>query len=212
MLASHANHTLSLTPAAAVEEAMTHSAALRRIRAQTEAAEARVREAARANLPTISLNAFHLEAYETQTDFFGNEDGDWVDDSRVGFSLSQDLFTGGRARAQRNSARARLQSARADTEFERLVITDAVLRSLAQTKAQQQAGLALLRASREARLQLDGTLREYELGTKTLTDLVLATEDYYTATVQETNARFAFYSSLVRLYAAMSLLTDFVND
>lgn len=204
---------LSQTADEAVDDALSRAVALRRARAQVIAARAGVTEANRANMPVLSLTAYALTEYQENVQVFDETgalvtDDIYEGDSRIGLSLTQDLYAGGRNRARRLDARARLKGARADSDLERIVVKDAVKRALAQAKAQQAAGKALLEASEQARIRLDTTRRAYDRGTKTLTDLVLATEDYFAAASQETNARFDYYASLVRLSGTMGTLTS----
>ncbi|MEM9234856.1 MAG: hypothetical protein AAGA69_11560, partial [Pseudomonadota bacterium] len=56
--------------------------------------------------------------------------------------------------------------------------------------------------------QFESTQREYARGTKTLTDLVLASDAYFSAASQDITARYGFYSSLIQLYSGMGLLTE----
>ena len=220
-LGANAPATLALTPEGVFARAKERSFSLREARANLNAASAGVREANRANLPTISANAFALTNYGEARVFdaegnpvFDPEAGGFVTedtfsgDQRVGLSLRQDLYAGGRNRARRADARARLKAARSDIGLQELILEDRVRRAFAQARAAQTSGLALLEASREGRTRLDATTREYQRGTKTLTDLVFATQDYYQAASRETAARYDFYTALVRLYAAMGTLMD----
>lgn len=198
---------LQLAPQIAVDEALGRSPALRRLRAESVAAEAGVREARRGHMPSISLTAFQLWASENTFDPLTGEAGtDTVEDSRVGLNLQQQLFTGGRLKAGRDDAIARLQGARADARLEELSLEDQVRRRLAEARALREANAALAEARDQARIQLDSTLKEYDRRTKTLTDLVLATEDYYTAANQELATRYDFYGALAGLQAAMGLI------
>ncbi|MBB4658684.1 TolC family protein [Parvularcula dongshanensis] len=201
MLDRQAEETLALSPVAATDRAMDRSFALRQARSTVRAATARLDEARRAHLPTISANAFAL--YQDDPGF-----GQDQQEARIGFALRQDLYTGGRNRARSLDARARLRGAKADEDLQRLIVEDAVRRALSEAQVTLNVGETLLEASVDARTQLRATEIEYERGTKTLTDLVLANETYYGAVRQETNARFAYYSALVRLYAAMGILVD----
>ena len=216
-LGSGAARVLALTPEGVFERAKERSFALREARSNVAAARSGLKEANRANLPRISANAFALTNYgEITTREFDPDLGGFVSetnevfsgDQRVGLSLRQDLYAGGRNQARRADARARLTAARSDVGLQELILEDRVRRAFAQARAAQTSGLALLEASREGRTRLDATITEYRRGTKTLTDLVLATQDYYQATSRETAARYDFYTALVRLYAAMGTLMD----
>ena len=215
VIGRYADRFLLLPPEQAVDEALATARGMRRARAQVKAAQATVKEASRANMPTLSLNGFALREYEESRITGQNElppltrlPSRFEHEERIALTLSQELFTGGRNKARRADARARLRGAQADLDLERLIVTDLVKRSLIQAKAQKAAQESLLEASQQAQIRLTNTTREYDLGTKTLTDLVLATEDYFTASALEVNARFEYYSSVIRLYGTMGMLLD----
>lgn len=199
---------MALSPESAVDEARANSATIQQVRAQVTAARASYGEAQRANMPVVNLTAFAQAFEENTSDIFGNTDTDYDQDSRVGISVSQNLYAGGRIRAQKLDALARLRQARADEDLQLLALDDQIRRALAQARARKEAGIVLLEASDQARIQFDFTKREYDRGTKTLTDLVLASDTYFSAASREIDARYGFYSSLISLYSAMGLLSE----
>ena len=205
LLGREADAVLALTVQAATDRASDRSYSLKAARAGVRAAAAGMDEARRANLPRVGVNAFTVYSDRQENFFTPSEFGA---DSQVSFTLRQDLYAGGRNAARRADARARLRGARADVDLERFVIEDRVGRALARARAARASSGALAEASQEGRTRLDATQREYELGTKTLTDLVIANEAYFNAARQEANARYAYYSALVSLYAALGILTD----
>lgn len=202
-----APRVLGLAPEAALDEALANSAVMRQAKSEVASARASLGAAKRSNLPTLSVDGYSLtywEAVNTTT-------GDYTDqsnDHRIGLTLSQDIYTGGRNRARKLSAQAELSNARAQERLQRMSLDDAIRAALAQARARREAGIDLLEARDQARIQLDYTKREYDRGTKTLTDLVLANEDYFLAASQEVDARYSFYASLLELYSAMGLLGE----
>ena len=207
-VAPEAPRVLALAPEAAVDEAMANSARVRRARSDVASARARVAEISKANLPTISLDAYSLTSWESSADADGIESTDQIHDSRIGLNLTQQIYTGGQNTARKMEAHARLRTARADERLQRISVNDQIQANLAQAKARRQAGVDLLEALDQASIQFEYTKREYERGTKTLTDLVLASDSYFTAAQQEVDARYGFYNALLNLYAAMGLLTE----
>lgn len=208
-VAPEAPRILGMSPAVAVEEALNNSPRLRQARAQSAAARARAGEAARVNLPTLSLTAFYQHFQVVETGVAGDVTSRTEDEEgRVGLSLNQDLWTGGRNKARKAEAVARLRAARADEDLQRLAIDDQIRGALARAKSRKEAGEELLEAREQARIQFESTQKEYLRGTKTLTDLVLSSEAYFTAATQEIEARYGFYSSLIQLYSAMGLLSE----
>lgn len=207
-VAPQAPRVLGMAPEAALDEAMANSARLRRARSDVAAASARVSESSRANLPVVTLNGFAQSFSEQISIAPGVTDTDYDQDSRLGINITQDLYAGGRNKARKMNAMAELRRARADAELQRISVDDQIRASLATAKARREAGIDLLEARDQAKVQLDFTKREYDRGTKTLTDLVLATETFYLAATQEVEARYGFYISLLQLYSAMGLLSE----
>lgn len=207
-LGPEAPRVLGLAPEVAVEEALDNSPILRRARAQVASARANAGEASRAGLPTVSLTAFAQAFKEETTDAVGNATTDYDQDSRVGLNVRQELYTGGLNRARRLDAAARVRSARADEDLQRLAMDDRIRGALARALARRDASEELAEASAQAKIQFESTQREYARGTKTLTDLVLASDAYFSAASQDVSARYGFYSSLIQLYSGMGILTE----
>ncbi|RFB05946.1 TolC family protein [Parvularcula marina] len=208
-VAPEAPRILALSPEQAVEEAMSNSPRLRRARSQSAAARARANEASRSNLPTLNLTAFYQHFQEVETDIAGDVISRTEDeDARVGLSLNQELWNGGRTKARKAQAVAQLRSARAEEDLQRLAIDDQIRGAMARASSRKTAGEEFYEARAHARVQFESTQKEYLRGTKTLTDLVLASDEYFTTASQEIDARYGFYSSLIQLYSAMGLLSE----
>jgi outer membrane protein len=194
-----------LTPAQALVMAEDHAFAINRARAQVRAAEARLRGARRAALPTLSLNAFVLAEYD---DSDLPIDDRWEQDDRVGLSLRGPLFTGGRLRAGRAEQRARLRGAEATLAEQRRELESAVRTAV--LGVQRQAAIQARRraAAEAANDRLDATSTELGRGTKTITEFVLANEDYFAAAVDEVAAAWARDQQLVSLAALTGMLLE----
>ncbi|ADM10264.1 putative outer membrane protein [Parvularcula bermudensis HTCC2503] len=197
---------LDLSADEAVSLATSRSPNLQSAETAIEAARAEVKAAKRAALPTLSLNGFAVHFSDVEVDFFGETTDTAEEDVRLGFSLTQDLYTGGRLKAQQQSAIARLKQAQSEARLERWSLEDAVRSSLGRATAQRRAVRELQRAEEEVRRQLALTEREYNLGTKTLTDLVRVTEIYAEIAAFKVNAVYDYYTVLFDLYAAMGVL------
>lgn len=182
---------------------------MRQARANVYAAEARLREANRAGRPTVSVNAFVLGNYNDSELPFDNR---WEQEDRVGFSLRQELYAGGRLKADRAERRGQLRSARADLEGERQQLEYEVRRAILGAQRQGVVTRQRMLARTAAEDRLEATRMELERGTKTITDFVLANEDYYAAAIEEVAASYARDEELVRLAAATGLLLDIDLD
>ena len=114
-LTRNAPAVLGMAPVVAVDEALIRSARIARVQAQLKAARATAEEAERAGLPTIALNGFVLWERGNFPDETGLTFEERIErESRIGVSLSQELFTGGRNRARALEGNSRVRGARAE--------------------------------------------------------------------------------------------------
>ncbi|MEM9422153.1 MAG: TolC family protein, partial [Pseudomonadota bacterium] len=183
----------------AIDMALHHSSQIKQSLAEVNSAESSVKEASKAGLPTLNLTGFTTYEYDNFTD-------DFVREERLGVSLTQDLFTGGRNHANSLSAKSRLKDAKANAELDRMSIAEGINRFHTEANYLQKANRELNESRSQAKVRLKNTKLEYQLGTKTLTDLVLAQEDYYRAAQQETITRYSSYESIIRLRQAAGIM------
>jgi outer membrane protein TolC len=195
----------TLEPAEALVLAEDNAFFLERARAQVRAAQARYRGARRAGLPRISLNAFVLGEFD-EGEFF--DGAGFEQDDRIGFAMTQDLFASGRLRAGRLESRARLRGATADYEIRRQQLELAVRRAVLGVQRQGAVEAKRRAATDAARERLDTTVLELDRGTKTITDFVLANEDFYRAALDEVSASWARDQELVRLASLTGVLLE----
>lgn len=198
-------HLGDLKPAEALLLAEQSALNLRQAEAQVRSAEAEVRRANRAGRPTLNLNAFVLGNYDDSE--LPVEDR-WDQEERVGFSIRQELFSGGRLRADRAESRGRLRGAMANMESVEQQLEVDVRRAVLGVQRQGAIQSRREAAAFAARDRLDATTLELERGTKTITDFVLANEDYYAAAIEEATAAYIRDQELVRLAAVTGLLLD----
>ncbi|MEM6913476.1 MAG: TolC family protein [Pseudomonadota bacterium] len=195
----------TMSRAEAMTRADLQSFNLLSARAARRAEQADLRQANRSGLPTVSLNAFALGEYDDSD--LPVEDR-WEREDRVGFSVRQDLFTGGQLRARQAEGRARVRAADAKVEEERRRIDFEVTRGIG--ALHQHAAIVRQReiASLAAAERLDLTIIELERGTKTISDYVLANEDYYNAAIEGVNASSERERTLINMAATTGLLPD----
>nr|WP_305889051.1 TolC family protein [Parvularcula maris] len=195
----------TLEPAEAYVLAEDNAFFLAQAKSQVRAAEARYRGARRAGLPTISLNAFVIGVFDDGDFVMGDR---WSRDDRVGFSFRQDFYTGGRLRADRLESRARLRGASAEFEAQRQQLELAVRTAVLGVQRQGAVQSRRAAATDAARDRLDTTVLELERGTKTITDFVLANEDYYRTALDEVATLWARDQALVRLASLTGVLLN----
>lgn len=194
-----------LNPTEALILAENSAYAMLRARARVRSAEARLRGANRAGLPTLSLTAFVLGEYN---DSDLPIDDRWSQEDRIGFSVRQDIFTGGRLKAERAESRARLRGASGDLAIEKQRLEMEVRRSVLGVQRQGAVAARRQAASFAAFDRLEATALELERGTKTITDFVLANDDYYRTAIDEVAASWARDQELVHLASLTGLLLE----
>jgi outer membrane protein len=195
----------TLEPSEAYMLAEDNAFFLAQAKSQVRAAEARYRGARRAGLPTISLNAFVIGVYDDGDLAVGDR---WSRDDRVGFAFRQDFYTGGRLRADRLESRARLRSASAEFEAQRRQLELAVRTAVLGVQRQGAVQTRRAAATDAAKERLDTTILELDRGTKTITDFVLANEDYYRTALDEVGTLWARDQALVRLASLTGVLLN----
>lgn len=155
----------------------------------------------RARLPVIDLAATSAYAYD---DFAQS----WDVRSRIGVEVNVPLATGGRLSATSDEAKARASNQEyLLAEKVRLFRRDVLV-----AVAKVEAGQAEVRSRSEARLaaqaQFDAIETEFDLGARTLTDLVEARAKLDRAVVQDIKTRFRYMQDLAWLAALANRLID----
>lgn len=200
-----AERMASMSPDAALGEATDFAAHIRRAEAELDAARARLTEANRAGLPSLSVNAFVLGEYD---DSSLPVDDRWSRDDRVGFSVRQELYASGALKAQRAERRSQLRGAEATLEGELQELEIDVRRAALSAVRRNAIFKRRSAAEKAARERFEATQYEVERGTKTITDFVLANEDYYTASIDAVTARFERDQERLRLARLTGAIVD----
>ncbi|NHK28904.1 TolC family protein [Parvularcula flava] len=171
---------------------VNRSAELDRLGYQREAAESSLKRISRERLPQINLSAYRAEQYNDLTD-------DWEQRDRLGFSITTDLFTGGRNTAQQS--RARWEMARSDAQIRSLEqqIRQSVSELWVNYTHRQPNIRALEQAQQSLREQLTYVEREYELGARLLDDAVEVANRYFSTRTNLANTRFSAASDALSL-------------
>jgi len=194
-----------VSPDEALAYAEDFAGSVRQAEAELRASKKRVKEAQRRGLPSVSLNAFFLSEYNDSTLPVNDR---WTEDDRVGFTLRQEIYGGGQLKAQRAETQFRYRDARANLGLQRQSL-EIIVRRAALSSIRQDAIYARRAAAASSALdRFEATKRELDLGTKTITDFVLANEDYYSAAIDAVTAQFTRDQERVRLATLTGAIID----
>lgn len=200
-----------------VDMAMQTNPAVLSSRAAVEVADANMRLERSGYFPTLDLTAnydnFKNNKFQ-QNDF--NDEGELVqfnstlevDDWRIGLFLDIPLYTGGRVTHRTRQARKLLDATGQDLDdVQRSVIREtqnayrAVIAGIQEVQAFEQASIS-------AESALEATQAGFEVGTRTIVDVLIAEQRKYQAQRDNSVARHAYIIRHLRLKASAGLLTS----
>ena len=161
---------------------------LTRAREQLQVAEDQVEIARRGHWPTVNLGAGY--GY-VKSGFLPNVDST---QAQVGVSVSAPIYEGGRIRAQTRQARAQAQASRHSLE----ALQDQVNLDTESAFLTLQDSVAKLQAARQAlesfRVSMQATRKGYDIGDRSIIDLLISIQDYNGA---QRNYYLALYTQVV---------------
>lgn len=182
-------------------EALKNQPLLKQAKATLKAAEQQVQYAKRARWPTLALNGIGQHATGTLIPSLA------IDQIGGSLSLSIPIYAGGKTRAEIHQAEARSRATHANlTQIRDQIVLDTqtafqdLENSVARFRATQQS-------VKSAKVSLDGTRKGYEIGSRSIIDLLTSTTNYATA---QRNYYLALYTQVVtrtQLKAAVGVLT-----
>ncbi|HUX45967.1 MAG TPA: TolC family outer membrane protein [Terracidiphilus sp.] len=184
-----------------VAAALKNQPLLRQARATLHVSEQQVQYAERARWPTLTLGGVAQHAAGTLIPPVA------IDQVGASLNLSIPIFEGGRTRASIHQAQALARASRenvAGMQDEIKLDTQTAFLDLENSVAQYQAAEQSVTS---AKVSLDGTRKGYEIGSRSIIDLLTATSNYSAA---QRNYYLALYTQLVartQLKAAAGVLT-----
>lgn len=189
----------------AVEEwiaaALKNQPLLQEARASHHVAEQQVRYAERARWPTLTLSGVGQHAAGTLVPPVA------LDQVGAQLNLSIPIYEGGHTRAGIQQSKALERASRAglvNTEDQIKLETQSAFLELASSVAQYRA---TAQAVNSAHVSLDGTRKGYEIGSRSIIDLLTATTNYALAERAYSQALYAHLTARARLKAAAGVLT-----
>lgn len=181
--------------------ALKNQPLLQQAQATLKVSEQQVQYARRARWPTLTLSGTGQHAAGTLIPTVA------VDQIGASLNLSIPIYEGGRTRAEIRQAQALLRANSAavgNVEDQIKLDTQTAFQNLQSSVAQFQA---TQQSVNSAKISLDGTRKGYEIGTRSIIDLLTATTNYAAA---QRNYELALYTQLVartQLKAAAGVLT-----
>ena len=193
-----------------IAAALNNQPLLRQAQETLKVSEQQVEFAKRARWPTLTLNGVGQHAAGTLIPPFA------VNQAGASLNLSIPIYEGGSTRAEIHQTEALSEASRADLanlQDQITLDTQTAFHDLQDSVAQFQA---TQQAMTSAKVSLDGTRKGYEIGSRSVIDLLTATTNYAAA---QRNYYLALYSQLVartQLKAAAGTLTPMdiqvIND
>jgi len=188
-----------------IDIAMTNSPVLQSFRATADAAQSNIRIQSSGHLPTIDLVASFSE-FTNRALALRADDQTLIGttslvsrDTQVGLRFDVPIFSGNRVTSQRLQARHNLNAAFQDVELqERTVMRDAynffrsVIADINEVEAREQAVIS-------ARSALEATLAGFEVGTRTIVDVLISEQQFFQAQRDYAQARYNYILDHLRL-------------
>lgn len=182
-------------------------------RAAVEVAEANMRLERTGHYPTLGLNASWNQFKNNEYQFNDFITGETLstslrqDDTRIGIVLDVPIYEGGRVSARTRQARLLLDATGQDLDdIQRGVVRQsqnayrAVLAGIQEVQAFEQASIS-------AESALEATQAGFEVGTRTIVDVLIAEQRKYQAQRDNSVARHAYIIRHLRLKSVAGLLT-----
>ncbi|WP_166419719.1 outer membrane channel protein TolC [Pseudoalteromonas sp. Z1A8] len=159
--------------------------------------------------PKLTLSASYGDSL-TDREINGTNFGDQPrsDSSTVGLNFSVPLYSGGATVAATNQARAFYVGASQDYETNYRAVTRTVITSYNQVVSDIATYKALEQAVVSAQSALKATEAGFEVGTRTIVDVLVSTQNLYDAKRNLADVRYRYVLSTLRLKQAAGTLTS----
>jgi outer membrane protein len=159
--------------------------------------------------PKLTLNASYGDSLtDREVNGANFDDQPRSDSSSVGLNFSVPLYSGGATVAATNQARAFYVSASQDYETNYRAVTRSVITSYNQVVSDIATYRALEQAVVSAQSALKATEAGFEVGTRTIVDVLVSTQNLYDAKRNLADVRYRYVLSTLRLKQAAGTLTS----
>ena len=172
-------------------------------------AQDQIKLARAGHYPKLTLNASYGDSL-TDTDINGTSltKTPRADSASVGLNFSLPLYSGGATVAATDQARAFYVAASQDYEANYRAITRTVITSYNQVVSDIATYKALEQAVVSAQSALKATEAGFEVGTRTIVDVLVSTQNLYNAKRNLADVRYRYVLSTLRLKQAAGTLTS----
>jgi outer membrane protein len=187
-----------------IETAKAQNLSLQVAKASVDIAKDRIDNAEAGHYPTLDLNASYSDSL---TDSNGALYAPRGDSTSVGLTLNVPIYQGGRVEASKDQARALFVAASQDLEASLRNVTRSVITSYNQVVANVATYRALEQAVISAESALKATETGFEVGTRTIVDVLISTQNLYNAKRNLADIRYQYVLSSLRLKQAEGSLS-----
>ncbi|CAM3847717.1 MULTISPECIES: outer membrane channel protein TolC [Pseudoalteromonas] len=154
--------------------------------------------------PTLNLNASYSDSL---ADSAGSQHAPRSDRTSVGLTLDVPIYTGGRTVAATDQARANFVASSEDMEAAMRNMTRSVITSYNQVVSDVATYRALEQAVVSAESALQATEAGFDVGTRTIVDVLVSTQNLYNAKRNLADIRYRYVLSSLRLKQAAGTLS-----
>jgi outer membrane protein len=177
-------------------------------RVSVEIAEQQIDLARNGHLPTVSLNGSY-STRDTTTTVRGNEvDFPRMDSNSIGLSLNVPFFTGFRTSAEVDQARENYVASSQELEGVRRGVERQVRNAFYDMVASQATIRAFEQAVVSAESALKATQTGFEVGTRTIVDVLNSTRNLYNARRNLSSARYGYIRQYLTLKQASGQISE----
>ncbi|MFC0118037.1 outer membrane channel protein TolC [Pseudoalteromonas xiamenensis] len=187
-----------------IETAKAQNLSLQVAKANVEIAKDRIDNAQAGHYPTLDLEARYGDSL---VDSDGRVNAPRGDQTSIGLSLNVPIYSGGRVESSTDQARALFVAASQDLESSLRNVTRSVITSYNQVNANVATYRALEQAVISAESALKATETGFEVGTRTIVDVLISTQNLYNAKRNLADIRYQYVMSSLQLKQAEGTLS-----
>ncbi|ESP92979.1 outer membrane channel protein TolC [Pseudoalteromonas luteoviolacea] len=187
-----------------IDIAKEKNLALQVAQSALEIAQDQIDQAKAGHYPTLSLRATHEDSLVNSD---GRELAPRGDTTTIGLNLNIPIYSGGRTVAATDQARALYVAASEDLEASMRNVTRSVITSYNQVMSNVATYRALEQAVVSAESALQATEAGFEVGTRTIVDVLVSTRNLYSAKRNLADLRYQYINSTLQLKQAAGELS-----
>ena len=192
------------SPDAWIEQAKQHNLSILAARATTETAKQEIQLQRAGHLPTVDFNA--SAGYIDRN--FGGEVQQKRQDSQIGLQLNVPLYQGGAVNSRTRQARSRFQESTDRLQQEVRAVELETRNAFRGVKTDIAQVRALGRSLESTAVAVEAEEAGFEVGTRTIVDVLDAQREYFLARLNHARARYLYVVDQLRLKKAAGILTE----